>query len=60
MKRLYSKMIFLALMIIFVSSAYAAERAYHIGPGDIIEISVWKDPDLRQWRQHYCFVGRRL
>ena len=33
-------------IIISISSAYAAEKIYHIGPGDVIEISVWKDPDL--------------
>jgi polysaccharide export outer membrane protein len=24
----------------------AAEKVYHISPGDVIEISVWKDPEL--------------
>jgi polysaccharide export outer membrane protein len=24
----------------------AAEKVYHLGPGDVIEISVWKDPEL--------------
>jgi polysaccharide biosynthesis/export protein len=37
---------FCATIIIALSNAGAAEKAYHIGPGDIIEISVWKDPDL--------------
>ena len=46
MKHLTSLIIFLALPLIFLSNSYAAEKAYHIGPGDIIEISVWKDPDL--------------
>lgn len=46
MKRFNSRVIFCALIIIFVSTAHAAEKAYHIGPGDVIEISVWKDPDL--------------
>lgn len=26
--------------------AKAAEKTYHIGPGDVLEISVWKDPNL--------------
>jgi polysaccharide export outer membrane protein len=34
------------LTILFVSNVFAAEKAYYIGPGDVIEISVWKDPDL--------------
>jgi polysaccharide export outer membrane protein len=27
-------------------AAFASEKAFHIGPGDVIEISVWKDPEL--------------
>ena len=46
MKRFSSSIFLCAVIIIFVSNAAAAEKAYHIGPGDIIEISVWKDPDL--------------
>ena len=46
MKRFTSSAIFSVLIIIFISNAYAAEKTYHIGPGDVIEISVWKDTDL--------------
>jgi polysaccharide export outer membrane protein len=46
MKHLTSFIIFLALPLIFLSNIYAAEKTYHIGPGDIIEISVWKDEAL--------------
>ena len=46
MKRFTSSLAFSALIIILISNVYAAEKAYHIGPGDVIEISVWKDPDL--------------
>jgi polysaccharide export outer membrane protein len=46
MKRFTSIIIFCALIVFFISSAYAMEKAYRIGPGDVIEISVWKDPDL--------------
>ena len=46
MKHLTSFIIFLAVSLIFLSNIYAAEKAYHIGPGDIIEISVWKDEAL--------------
>ena len=37
--------IYLAL-IGFCTIGFAAEKVYHIGPGDVIEISVWKDPEL--------------
>ena len=30
----------------FCPVVLAAEEAYHLGPGDVIEISVWKDPEL--------------
>ena len=40
--------IFFALLtlLFFCQTVSAAEKIYHIGPGDVIEISVWKDPDL--------------
>ena len=46
MKRFTFGVIFNVVIIIFILNAYAAEKAYHIGPGDVIEISVWKDTDL--------------
>lgn len=46
MKRYLSSAVFSALIIMFITNVYAIEQAYHIGPGDVIEISVWKDPDL--------------
>jgi polysaccharide export outer membrane protein len=30
----------------FCSIGLAAEKVYHLGPGDVIEISVWKDLEL--------------
>lgn len=30
----------------FSPAVTAADGSYHIGPGDVIEISVWKDPEL--------------
>jgi len=30
----------------FCPVVLAAEKVYHLGPGDVIEISVWKDPEL--------------
>jgi polysaccharide export outer membrane protein len=39
--------LFLCIIIVFSSSnGLAAEKSYHIGSGDVLEISVWKDPDL--------------
>jgi len=34
------------ILLVFCPIGLAAEKVYHIGPGDVIEISVWKDPDL--------------
>jgi polysaccharide export outer membrane protein len=33
-------------LLVFCPIGLAAEKVYHLGPGDIVEISVWKDPDL--------------
>ena len=39
--------IFVCLILLtYYSVSLAAEKAYHIGSGDVIEISVWKDPEL--------------
>lgn len=46
MKRCLFGIISIVFAIICISNVYAAEKTYHIGPGDVIEISVWKDPDL--------------
>ena len=46
MKRSLFGIISIVFIIICISNVYAAEKAYQIGPGDVIEISVWKDPDL--------------
>jgi polysaccharide export outer membrane protein len=33
-------------LLVFCSIGLAAEKVYYIGPGDVIEISVWRDPEL--------------
>ena len=37
---------FCLILTIANTPATAEEKSYHIGPGDVLEISVWKDPDL--------------
>lgn len=34
------------ILLVFCTIGLAAEKIYDIGPGDVIEISVWKDPEL--------------
>jgi polysaccharide export outer membrane protein len=33
-------------LLVFCPFSLAEEKVYHIGPGDVVEISVWKDPEL--------------
>ena len=46
MKRLISCNFLLILLVISTITSYAADKAYYIGPGDVLEISVWKDAEL--------------
>jgi polysaccharide export outer membrane protein len=46
MKRLASCVLFCVFVAMCGVSAWAQESTYKIGPGDIIEISVWKDESL--------------
>ena len=42
-----SPIIFVCILFcLSVSTSSAADQIYYIGTGDVIEISVWKDPDL--------------
>jgi len=46
MKKPFIYFIVLLLLIIANTDTYARESTYHIGPGDVLEISVWKDESL--------------
>ena len=46
MKRIGSIIFIGILLYLSVSTSSAADEIYHIGTGDVLEISVWKDPDL--------------
>jgi polysaccharide export outer membrane protein len=35
-----------SILIFSNAGCLAAEKSYHIGPGDVLEISVWKDAEL--------------
>jgi polysaccharide export outer membrane protein len=46
MKSLICCLSILTFGLLGVSSVYAVEDFYHVGPGDVVEISVWKDESL--------------
>ena len=46
MKNIISSVFLCVILIVLNTGAIAADKPYYIGPGDILEISVWKDPNL--------------
>lgn len=46
MKIIFSCFIVYLILTVSYSSASAADNFYLIGPGDVLEISVWNEPDL--------------
>lgn len=46
MKALVSIIFLFFILISSNPAAMAADKSYHIGTGDVLEISVWKEPDL--------------
>jgi polysaccharide export outer membrane protein len=46
MRSLISGIVLIFLFVILVTTASASSGNYLIGAGDVLEISVWKDPDL--------------
>ncbi len=48
MKAVISCILGCLILTVLYSSASAADNFYLIGPGDVLEISVWNEPDLRK------------
>jgi polysaccharide export outer membrane protein len=46
MKTLILCTVLCSILIFSNSTSLAVEKSYYISPGDVLEISVWKDPDL--------------
>ena len=46
MKGFIYNLLICLIVIVLNSAVLAAEKPYYIGPGDVLEISVWKDPEL--------------
>lgn len=47
--RIFSLLTTIALFFSYASGASAqAQASYHVKPGDVLEISVWKEPDLQR------------
>jgi len=43
-----SRWLWLVMLAVFSSAAQAAEPSYQIGPGDVLQISVWKEEGMDQ------------
>ena len=48
MKAIFSCFIVYLILTVSYTSASAADNFYLIGPGDVLEISVWNEPDLNK------------
>jgi polysaccharide export outer membrane protein len=46
MRTLLSAAVLCLILVTFLPNISLADDVFHIGPGDILEISVWKEPDL--------------
>jgi polysaccharide export outer membrane protein len=46
MRSLLSAAVLCLIFVTFLPNISLADDVFHIGPGDILEISVWKEPDL--------------
>lgn len=46
MRSLFSCMVLCLMVILLTAAVSSADDVFHIGAGDVLEISVWKDPDL--------------
>lgn len=44
----YLKYFFSCFILVFQISAYAGESSYKINPGDLLDISVWKEEELKR------------
>lgn len=41
-----SRLLCILMLALGCTGAFAQERPYHVNPGDLLSISVWKEPDL--------------
>lgn len=46
MRSIFSCMVLCLVAILLTATVSSADDSFHVGAGDVLEISVWKDPDL--------------